>query len=114
MVRLLLCLLFLSSMAAADEYRLLHFEAEWCVTCKTVSRNLASKEVVAAIKQHKVKLVNIDVDNDPAAAAAYKVKTLPDCMLVRVNNKGEAVVVRREIGTLTPAQLITLLTPPKD
>lgn len=114
MVRLLLCLLMLSSVAAADEYRLLHFEAEWCVLCKPVAANLASKDVTAAFKRHKVKLVDIDVDEDPASAELYKVKTLPVCILVRVNNKGEAVVVRREVGTLTQAQLITLLTPPKD
>lgn len=114
MVRLLLCLLLLGSVAAADEYRLLHFEAEWCTLCKPVAANLASKDVTAALKQHKVKLVHIDIDADPAAAELYKVKALPVCMLVRVNNKGEAVVLRREVGTLTQAQLITLLTPPKD
>lgn len=99
--------------ADEDEYQLLHFSASWCGPCVPLAENLKHKDVVAAMKKHRVKLVDIDFDEETAAVAKYKVTALPTCILVKVNAKNEAVVIRRKTGTLTTTQLVELVQPAK-
>lgn len=113
-MRWIVAFLLLSSTAlVADEYQLLHFGATWCVHCGELEKRLDDKDVKALIKKGDIKRVDIDVDQDPDGAAKYKVTALPVCILVRVNDKQEAVVVRRVTGAVSKEQLVKLVTLPQ-
>ncbi len=111
-VAILLCLM--STAAVADEYQLLHFEATWCGPCQTVSYHMGQPRAVAAFKAGKIKRVDIDVDVHPQDATAYQVDSIPACILVRVNSRNEARVLKRKIGLMSEDELLKFLKLPAE
>ncbi len=101
-----------STTTFADEYQLLHFEATWCGPCATLNEHLRDKTVLATLKAGKIKLLNIDVDTDAQGVTWYKVDEIPTCILVRVNAKRQATVIRRKVGLMTLQELVTFLKLP--
>jgi thioredoxin 1 len=58
---------------------LVHFFADWCVPCRTVSRSL---EILSGDYAGRLRMGRLDVDGNPATAERYKVRGLPTLMLV--------------------------------
>jgi thioredoxin len=58
---------------------LVHFFADWCVPCRTVSRAL---EALAADYAGRLRVGRLDVDANPAVADRYKVQGLPTLMVI--------------------------------
>jgi thioredoxin len=58
---------------------LVHFFAEWCVPCRTVSRSLES---LAADYAGRLRIGRLDVDGNAATAERYRVQGLPTLMLI--------------------------------
>ena len=58
---------------------LVHFFADWCIPCRTVSRTLDS---LAAAYAGRLRVGRLDVDANPAVAERYKVQGLPTLMVI--------------------------------
>jgi thioredoxin 1 len=58
---------------------LVHFFADWCIPCRTVSRTLES---LAAEYAGRLRVGRLDVDGNAAVAERYKVQGLPTLMLI--------------------------------
>ncbi len=105
-------LLLLPSLGQADDYRVLHFGATWCRPCRVLNQRLEHPEIQALVKKHKLRLMDIDTDQDHVGVANYQVTDIPVCLLVRINAQNKAVVLRRVTGLQTHEQLLVFLLPP--
>lgn len=65
----------------------LHFEAEWCAACKTMSRNVLSQPVVTGRLGRSVIGVKIDADKSPDLIRKFNVAILPTDVLLDANGR---------------------------
>ena len=77
---------------------LVDFYADWCGPCKTMSPVVKQ---VASQFEGKLKVVKVNVDNNQAAAAQYRVQGVPTFILF---NKGQQVW--RQSGAM-PAHVLS-------
>lgn len=92
---------FANEVLAAETPVLVDFFATWCGPCKMLSPVLSE---FAEEHEGKVKVVKVDVDNQPELAAAYRVASIPTLLLFR-NGKVEG----RSVGFRRKAQLEQML-----
>ncbi len=82
---------------------LVDFFATWCGPCHALAPTL---EQLAAEEKGRLKIIKVDVDKNPQAAAAFQVSGVPTLMLFR---KGEALW--RQSGVMPLHQLKAALSP---
>ena len=87
----------------AKEPVLVDFWATWCTPCKIMAPVVADSAVSYA---GRLKVVKIDVDENPAAASRYRVRSIPTLVLF----KGGAPVAT-QVGTVSRAQLASFVEP---
>jgi thioredoxin 1 len=80
---------------------LVDFWAPWCGPCRAIGPIL---EELAAQYGEKVNIVKVNVDDNPATASQYGVRSIPTLILVK-NGK----VQDTQIGLLSKNQLTALL-----
>jgi thioredoxin 1 len=80
---------------------LVDFWAPWCGPCRAIGPIL---EELAAEYGAKVNVVKVNVDDNPATASQYGVRSIPTLLLVK-NGKVEDT----QIGLLSKNQLVALL-----
>lgn len=76
---------------------LVDFSAEWCRPCKMMAPIL--KDVASNVGE-KVRIIKVDIDKNPQAAAAYQVQSVPTMILFK---KGE--IKWRQSGVMQAGQL---------
>lgn len=85
----------------SGEAVLVDFYADWCEPCKAMAPIL--KEVAVDIKG-KARILKVDVDKNPQAAAAYGIQGIPTLILFK---NGE--IRWRQAGVVPRAQLLSVL-----
>lgn len=80
---------------------LVDFFAEWCGPCKMMPPIL--KEVISKVNG-KARIIKIDIDKNPAAAAKYDVKSVPTLIIFK-----NGVITWRQSGVVPGNQLIEIL-----
>lgn len=80
---------------------LVDFTASWCGPCKMMAPIL---EQVAGEMGEQVKIIKVDVDRNPQAAAHYQVQGVPTLILFK-----EGKTLWRQSGVVQAPQLIATL-----
>ena len=80
---------------------LVDFHALWCGPCKTQSPILKQ---VAEEMGERVKVIKIDVDQNPMVASRYQIQSVPTLMIFK---NGE--IKHKQAGVHTKAQLMSIL-----
>ena len=80
---------------------LVDFFAEWCGPCKMMGPIL--KEVISQVNG-EARIIKVDIDKNPAAAAKYNVRSVPTLIVFK---KGE--IIWRQSGLVSGKQLTDIL-----
>ncbi|MBT1708873.1 thioredoxin [Fulvivirgaceae bacterium PWU5] len=72
-----------STLVNSEKLTFVDFSAEWCGPCKTMAPIL--QDLKARVGD-KVRIIKIDIDRNPQAAAAYQVQSVPTLMLFKNGN----------------------------
>lgn len=88
---------------------ILKFSAKWCSSCIKMNSNWHTKEVQALLKERKIQLFEIDIDNDSESARMWKVRSVPCVILARLSKNGEAAEIKRFIGYKAEQEIIKWL-----
>jgi thioredoxin 1 len=76
----------------ADEPVLVDFWAEWCGPCRVVGPVV---EEIAAEKAGALKVMKLNVDDNPETARRYKVMSIPTLMVFAGGNEKKRIVGAR-------------------
>lgn len=88
---------FDQELSRRSELLIVDFWAEWCAPCRMVAPVL---EELARESAGKVTLAKVNVDENPALAARYGIRSIPTMLLIR-----GAKVLDQVIGAVPKAQL---------
>jgi thioredoxin 1 len=88
---------FDAEMGKHQEVLMVDFWAEWCAPCRAIAPTL---DDLARESAGKVSLAKVNVDNEPALAARYGIRSIPTILFI----KGGAVV-DQVIGAVPKAQI---------
>jgi len=89
---------FQADVLEAKEPVLVDFWAEWCGPCRAVAPVL---EEVAGELNGKLKIVKLNVDENPETAAKYGIQSIPTLMIFK---NGE--LASRQIGASPKAKIV--------
>jgi thioredoxin 1 len=93
---------FQADVIQSKEPVLVDFWAEWCGPCRAVSPVL---EELAGEYQGKLKVVKINVDENPETAAKYGIQSIPTLMIFK---NGE--MASRQVGAAPKAKIVQWIT----
>ena len=85
----------------SDQPVLVDFWAEWCGPCRAIAPVL---EEVAAARQESLRVVKVNVDENPQLARQYGVRSIPTLMLFR-----DGELRAQQAGSLRRVDLDALL-----
>ena len=85
----------------AEQPVLVDYWAEWCGPCKAISPILSR---IAEEYADKLKVVKLNIDDNPATPPKYNIRGIPTLMLFR-NGNVEAI----KVGALSKSQLAAFI-----
>ncbi len=88
---------FASDVLQSDKVVLVDFWAEWCAPCKKVDPLLAE---IASEMGDKVKIVKLNIDENPETARAYRVMSVPTLTLFKGGEPVNSVAGAKPKGAL--------------
>jgi thioredoxin 1 len=94
---------FESQVLKSAEPVVVDFWAEWCGPCRMIAPAL--EEIATGALAGKVKIVKLNVDENPKTAAKYNVMSIPTLMLFK---NGE--MASRQVGAAPKAKLEQWIT----
>ncbi|WUH23908.1 thioredoxin [Streptomyces sp. NBC_00448] len=83
---------FAADVLASDLPVLVDFTASWCPPCRMIAPVLAE---IAVEEAERLRIVQLDVDANPATQAAYGVLSMPTLMLFRAGEPVKVLVGAR-------------------
>ena len=93
---------FADEVLASDKPVLVDFWAEWCGPCRMIAPAL---EEIAGTMGDKVKIVKLNVDENPGVASKYGIMSIPTLMIFK---NGE--MAARHVGAAPKAKLEQWIT----
>ena len=81
----------------SDSLTLVDFWAEWCGPCKAIAPSL---EEISNEMANKLKVVKINVDENPTISQAYSIRSIPALMIFKNGEK-----VSEKMGALPKSAL---------
>jgi len=88
---------FDSEIKSRSEVLMVDFWAEWCAPCRAIAPTL---EELSRESAGKVSLAKVNVDESPALAARYGIRSIPTILFIK-----QGAVVDQVIGAVPKAQL---------
>ena len=83
---------FKSDVLDSDKFVLVDFWAEWCGPCKAIAPSL---EEISEEMKDKLKVVKVNVDENPTVSQSYSIRSIPALMIfkngVKVSEKMGAI-----------------------
>jgi thioredoxin 1 len=93
---------FESEVLRSAEPVVVDFWAEWCGPCRLIGPAL---EEIAGAMNGKVKIVKLNVDENPATAAKYGIMSIPTLMLFK-----NGALASRQVGAVPKQKLEQWIT----
>jgi thioredoxin 1 len=88
---------FDAEMGKHEELLMVDFWAEWCAPCRAIAPTL---DELARESAGKVSLAKVNIDEHPALAARYGVRSIPTILFIK-----SGAVVDQVIGAVPKAQI---------
>ena len=88
---------FSTDVLQSDKPVLVDFWAEWCGPCKAIAPSL---EEISNEMANKLKVVKINVDENPTTSQAYSIRSIPALMIFKNGEK-----VSEKMGALPKSAL---------
>ena len=89
---------FSEDISSSDLLTIVDFWAEWCGPCKQISPIL---EEISNEKKDKVKILKLNIDENPETAQKYGVQGIPTLMIFQ-----EGKLIDTKVGSLPKSQIL--------
>jgi thioredoxin 1 len=90
-----------TEVSKSDKPVLIDFSADWCPPCRALSPVL---DEIAEENAGRFKITKVDVEESPALAASFKVRSLPTLLFVK-----DGKLLDQQIGLISKREIVKRL-----